>query len=57
MQHIEDELRKAGVVTPTISSDGSPRGRWVETMGYKTDKYVRTEQDVLPSQFLLLFVN
>ncbi|KAF2186130.1 glycoside hydrolase family 35 protein [Zopfia rhizophila CBS 207.26] len=39
MQHIEDGLRKAGMVIPTISNDGSPRGRWVTSGGYKIDIY------------------
>ncbi|BCS19877.1 glycoside hydrolase family 35 protein [Aspergillus puulaauensis] len=39
MQHIEDRLREAGVVVPTISNDGSPRGRWVTSGGYTIDIY------------------
>ncbi|KAH8650698.1 beta-galactosidase [Ilyonectria robusta] len=39
MHHIEDRLREAGMVIPAISNDGSPRGRWVTSGGYKIDIY------------------
>ncbi|KAK7409212.1 hypothetical protein QQX98_008588 [Neonectria punicea] len=39
MHFIEDRLRDAGVVVPTISNDGSPRRRWVNSGGYKIEIY------------------
>jgi hypothetical protein len=50
MQHIEDGLRKAGMVIPTISNDGSPRGRWVTSGGYKIDIYVSSRLNLLPDE-------